>query len=46
MRIAESEKIKKTFAFNVDIFRESFVGKFLLTNIEKYFIIVFVAADG
>ena len=46
MHVAESEKIKIFIALNVDIYRQSFVGKFLLTNIEKYFIIVFVAADG
>lgn len=36
MRIAESEKIKKTFAFNVDIFKGSRKIKKYLQQLEDY----------
>lgn len=42
MRIAESEKIKKTFAFNVDIFTVITKYKKLLLIYEKNYMIVYM----
>ena len=39
MHIAENEKIKKTFAFNVDIFKSLFQHNLELTSAKKYVII-------